>query len=346
MSNYKYLDDNGLTYYHSKVKNLLAGKVDKVDGKGLSTNDYTTAEKNKLASVENGAEPNQNAFNRVVVGSTTIEADTETDALTITAGNNITLTPNSDNDSITISASVPEYSDATTTTHGLMSVADKNTLDKLDTLVDRGASGGSEQSTLRDYEWSSSKSYSQQDIVVYENGIYIALNTPTTGQFIASEWGGPTDIGGATISSVKTAFYLLKGFTTTIPELQNAIANKADINDPTLTGTPKAPTASAGTNTTQIATTAFVKTAVDNAIAGIAGIEFQIVTSLPTTGKTGTIYLVSNGGANPNSYDEYIWISSTNKFEKIGTTDVDLSGYVQASQMVAITNAEIDTIVA
>ena len=31
----------------------LAGKVDKVDGKGLSTNDYTTAEKNKLAGLSN-----------------------------------------------------------------------------------------------------------------------------------------------------------------------------------------------------------------------------------------------------------------------------------------------------
>lgn len=31
------------------------GKVDKVEGKGLSTNDYTTAEKEKLGNIENGA---------------------------------------------------------------------------------------------------------------------------------------------------------------------------------------------------------------------------------------------------------------------------------------------------
>lgn len=37
-------------------------------------------------------------------------------------------------------------------------------------------------------------------------------------------------------------------------------------DSPTFTGTPKAPTASAGTNTTQIATTAFVKNAIDGAI--------------------------------------------------------------------------------
>lgn len=33
----------------------LSGKVDKVAGKGLSTNDYTTAEKNKLAGIASGA---------------------------------------------------------------------------------------------------------------------------------------------------------------------------------------------------------------------------------------------------------------------------------------------------
>lgn len=45
------LDENGLLYVWSKIKTLVSGKVDKVSGKGLSTNDYTTAEKNKLAGI-------------------------------------------------------------------------------------------------------------------------------------------------------------------------------------------------------------------------------------------------------------------------------------------------------
>lgn len=36
----------------------LAGKVDTASGKGLSTNDYTTAEKNKLAGIDTGAQVN------------------------------------------------------------------------------------------------------------------------------------------------------------------------------------------------------------------------------------------------------------------------------------------------
>ena len=82
----------------------ISGKVDKVSGKGLSTNDYTTTEKTKLSGIATGAEVNQNTFSNVKVGNTTIQADSKTDTLELVAGNNITLTPNSTNDSVTISA--------------------------------------------------------------------------------------------------------------------------------------------------------------------------------------------------------------------------------------------------
>lgn len=65
-------------------------------------NNYTTAEKNKLAGIENGAEVNQNAFSNVKIGSSTISADSKTDTLELAAGSNITLTPDAVNDKITI----------------------------------------------------------------------------------------------------------------------------------------------------------------------------------------------------------------------------------------------------
>jgi hypothetical protein len=45
---------------------------------------------------------------------------------------------------------------------------------------------------------------------------------------------------------------------TELNAVSNAIASKADINSPSFTGTPAAPTATAGSNTTQLANTAFV----------------------------------------------------------------------------------------
>ena len=87
--------------FAEKIKSLLNNKVDKVSGKGLSTNDYTTTEKNKLSGIATGAEVNQNAFSNIVVGSTTISADSKTDSLTL-AGSNVTITPDADNDKVTI----------------------------------------------------------------------------------------------------------------------------------------------------------------------------------------------------------------------------------------------------
>ena len=95
------------THYPSEklVKDSLDGKVDKVEGKGLSAEDYTTAEKTKLAGIEEGAEVNQNAFSNVKVGSTTVAADSKTDTLELASSSAITLTPDATNDKVTIGVS-------------------------------------------------------------------------------------------------------------------------------------------------------------------------------------------------------------------------------------------------
>lgn len=49
------INTNGLLYFWQKLKILLGGKVDKVEGKGLSANDYTAADKAKLAGIAEGA---------------------------------------------------------------------------------------------------------------------------------------------------------------------------------------------------------------------------------------------------------------------------------------------------
>ena len=96
------------------------------------------------------------------------------------------------------------------------------------------------------------------------------------------------------------------------------------------------------TNDSNYQTGTQVASTIANAIGNIETIKFEIVSVLPGTGSSSTIYLVAT--ARTNSYDEYIYIDNT--WEKIGTTDVDLSGYVQSSELVAISNSEIDTILA
>ena len=47
----KFLDMDGLTYFWTQLKGILATKVDKEEGKVLSSNDYTTEEKEKLSNI-------------------------------------------------------------------------------------------------------------------------------------------------------------------------------------------------------------------------------------------------------------------------------------------------------
>ena len=67
------------------------------------------------------------------------------------------------------------------------------------------------------------------------------------------------------------------------------------------------------------------------AVSGIQGFEAQVVESLPGTGAKGILYLVANSGTGQNIYDEYLWVS--NKFEKLGTREIDLSAYAKKTEI-------------
>jgi len=90
-----------------------------------------------------------------------------------------------------------------------------------------------------------------------------------------------------------------------------------------------------------------IKSYVDAAVGSVVGIEFRVVQTLPAEGENGVIYLVPNGGSGTNVKDEYVWIPGTGgasgSWEKIGSTDVDLSGYVQTSDLVEVSTSDIDS---
>ena len=52
-----------------------------------------------------------------------------------------------------------------------------------------------------------------------------------------------------------------------------------------------------------------------------------IVDTLPPSGDTKHIYLVRGSGRGKGTYDEYIWITDTNKFEQIGQVKYDMQNY-------------------
>lgn len=88
------------------------------------------------------------------------------------------------------------------------------------------------------------------------------------------------------------------------------------------------------------------QTEVLNAISNAQHMTKEIVDVLPTTGEDFVMYLVPENGGTDNIYEEWLWIN--NAWEKIGDTAtvVDLTPYLKKSDMVAITNSEIDSLFA
>ena len=196
----EYLDKAGATLLVQKTKAELAKKVDTVSGKGLSTNDYTTAEKNKLSGIAAGAQVN---------------------TITTVKVNGTALTPDS------------------------------------------------------------SKA--------------VNVTTPTKTSQLTNDSGYQT---AANVETIVTG----KGYQTASQ----------------------------------------VSSAISTAVGKITQISYSKVSSLPSTGATGVIYLVAHSHGTQDVYDEYIWMADSKTFEKIGNTDIDLSGYVKTTDLTAITTDELN----
>lgn len=117
---------NDIYYTESEIDSKLNGKADSASITSHTNNsDLHVTASNKTnwnaaythsqaAHAPSNAEVNQNAFSNVVVGSTTIAANTKTDTLTFVAGNNVTITPDATNDTVTISTTNTTYTHPTT----------------------------------------------------------------------------------------------------------------------------------------------------------------------------------------------------------------------------------------
>ena len=92
---------------------------------------------------------------------------------------------------------------------------------------------------------------------------------------LAVSWSGKDALADSDANKVISGDDFHTEFTT----VQTAINSKADIASETLTGTPLAPTAAVGTDSTQIATTAFVKNVLETYIYPVGSIYFNMAVS-------------------------------------------------------------------
>ena len=252
------LDENGLAHLWQRIKllvtNNVSNKVDKVSGKGLSTNDYTNAEKTKLAGIAEGAQKN-------------VQPD-----WALTSGDG----------AIKNKPTIPTKVSQLTNDRQFQNVTEVD-----DTIYN----------SLHALTFDSASDFKKQDISGESANRFLAIRKlkQTDGK-ISAEGVPLGDAVGIKVDELIDQNYL--------------------------------------------ATQRFVTDNVASAVGKITSFEYKIVDSLPETseGKKGVVYLVAHSGStNQNSYDEYIFLpadgSTAARYEKIGTTDIDLTPYAKKTEI-------------
>ena len=319
----KFLDENGLLYYDGKIKGRLNKKVDKVEGKGLSTNDLTNELKQVYDEtvvkvdqiIAEGGEPN--VIETVKVNGTALIPDAEK-AVNIDLSGYAKTTD--------LPTKVSELTNDGDGTAG-SKFATEAYVNTNGGKIDKIKVNGTEQ-TITNKAVDIKIPTKTSDLTNDSNFAVDANYVHTDNNYTTDEKNKLNGIAeGAQVNKIENI--KVNGVAQTIT------SKTVNIAVPTINNQL--------TNGAGYQTSLEVQTAINNAISGITGIDFQVVESLPETGIKGVIYLVSNSGTGSNIYDEYIWI--TNRFEKIGTTEIDLSNYYNTTNLLALTNQEIDTII-
>jgi hypothetical protein len=127
--------------------------------------------------------------------------------------------------------------------------------------------------------------------------------------------------------------YLRTGFVkvnANFQEVLTLLAAKAPLASPVFTGTPQAPTAAVGTNTTQIATTAFVKGAVagGNYWTGGTGVNSVVQKNNSNTATGNGAIAVNNGNAASGAYSFAQGFST----KAVGSYSVSIGANTEANQ--------------
>lgn len=316
---YNFLDKTGLALVWEKIKNLANTKVDKVDGKGLSTNDFTSAEKTKLAGIETGAQVN--VLEGIQKNGTTITPVNKIANISVP-----TATSELTNDSGFITtADIPEGAAASTTTP----------------LMDGTASVGTELAFARgDHRHPTDTSRaSASDLSALDGRVEDLEEAVGTGGSVDSKiqtaiQGLDSSISAETnkaIASVTVTDGKITASTkVTIPTNNNQLTNGA--------GYQTASQVETKVESYGYQTASDVQSAISSAVATVMDYKGTkaTVADLPASGnKQGDVWHVTADDA------EYAWNGT--EWEELGSA-LDLSGYVEDTDMVPITSTEINTI--
>lgn len=373
----KFLDYDGLLYFWQQVKGKLNNKVDKEDGKQLSSNDYTTTEKNKLAGISSGAQAN--VIETVQLNGSSI---TPTDKTVNVQVSKSTVGLNNVTNDAQVKRSEMGHADGVATLDSAGKVPAAQLPSYVDDVIEGYYSGGK-------FYTSKDSSGNYSGVITGETGkIYVNLNDSKTYRWSGTAYAvisetlalGETSStayagnkGAANASEIEK----IKNGTTVVPKATSAanvnghivetnVPAGAKFTDTTYSdmkgatgsaagthGLVPAPAAGANTkflrgdgtwqNTPNTDTHYSAKNVISNSSSGQSNSAnaSNPFLNLIENGAVRSSHQIKGGGATTVTTDASgnLVISSVN-------SSYDLSGYLKKTDVTAIANSEIDTIIA
>ena len=347
--NIKFLSGDGLSYLWDEIRERLFLKVDKIDGKSLSTNDYTDSEKEKLSNIETGSQVN--VIEAITVNGTNQANSNKT--VNISVPTSVSQLTNDSN-----------YQTESQVNSGLALKVDKVTGKQLTTndfsndyktKLD-GIESGSQVNNIENISVNGTRqniSNKTVDISVptsvsqLNNDSHYQTNSEVATAISNATEGKVDKVNGKSLSANDYTDDEKQKLSGIEASAQVNVIESVSVNGANQTITNKTINISVPTNNNQLTngagyqTSSDVTTAINTAIGNSLHLTKEVVVTLPAQGSDNVIYLVPNGKLGSNTKDEYMWINGG--WEKTGSSDVDLSGYVQTSDV--ITNSQIDAII-
>ena len=327
----KLLDENRLAQLWALIKGKF---VQAETGKGLSTNDFTTDEKNKLSNIEAGA--NENIIEGIAVNNVDITPVNKRVNLVVPTKvsdltNDKKFQTNTEVASAIKNSGYQANVIETVKVNGsILDVDSKKSVNVIVPTDNSVLANGAGYQTASDVSNALTNSGYQANVIetIKVNNVALTPTSKTVNITVPTDNSALTNGAGYqanVIETVKVNNVALvpssKTVNITVPTDNSALTNGAGYQ-----------------------TAKNVTDAINEAIGGLTGISFEIVETLPTQGKTGVIYLIAHSHGTKDNYDEYIWLEKSKSYEKIGNTDVDLSNYVTKNDITIMTEQELAAI--
>lgn len=331
-----HVDGTALSAYQGKVLNdAISNKVDKISGKGLSTNDFTTAYKNKIDQIDEDLSSINLDWDNVTNKPQSFTPSTHNHG-----ASDILENDNTDYTFLTVSAGATQHN---------INLDIDSALNALDGAIDDISTDWNDITNKPSTFTPSTHSHGavtadgcitnpSQDTL----GFVMGIVNPTTANgsnclrvsnslsaSIIKDSQAHTNIGSSANAAQSTIN----------TNIDTALSNKSDTSHTHSQYLTSHQDITGKANQSDLA-------ALTSRVSALETSEFQIVfksskSALPATGRANTLYYVSNNDSgNENTYDEYTWVASESRYELMGAKSIDLSGYLLTSNLLN----EIDNI--